>query len=102
MLARHISAAVDFRNGRSGDLPRGGRLQGDVVGDRENELLAPGELAEADRALARRVDDLAVNGRKRTAVGGPVLRGEIEQRLARGGGDLAQLQVHVRCRAAAK
>ncbi len=74
----------------------------DVGGKGLEELLAAGELAVGEGALARCLDDLAVLGGEAVAGDLPALGGEVDERLARGRRDGAKLRAHVGRRAAAE
>src|SRR5258708_21833220 len=79
----------------AGDLPFGGGGDANVGRDGFGELLAVGEFAEGERLAGGGVADLAVFEMQGGAVGVPILRGEVEEHLAGGGGDFVELRGHV-------
>ena len=92
--AGHDVAPVELAQRLPGHRPFLGRRGGRGVRHRLHELLALAQLAEARGAPAGRMHDGGGLHDQRAALERPALGREVEQHLARGGGDLAELRGH--------
>ena len=96
-------AAVDLRNARPGDRPSLGRQKRNGGGvDRLDELLAAGHLAVRQDAVRSRIGHAPVGRGDLVAPDLPTRRRHVDQGLASGRRDEAQLRPHRRRRAAAE
>ena len=94
VLASDEVAAIDFREGVTGDRPTGCRDQRIFRGQRLREQTPLDERCIFDSTLLFRISNLAIDRDQVLRIGFPFAGGERDQRVARGGRHLPQLKIH--------